>query len=74
MAIKTQDRWSAGLPPIRNLSCPMQAVGVCSQRVGLIARLVACYRGLTISGGAAKAVGNGVNERLDHRYHTYRGA
>ena len=29
---------------------------------GLIAGLVACYRGLTISGGGAKAVGNAVNE------------
>ncbi|WP_286199255.1 MlaE family ABC transporter permease [Mycolicibacterium sp. ELW1] len=31
---------------------------------GLIAGLVACYRGLTISGGGAKAVGNAVNETV----------
>ena len=31
---------------------------------GLFAGLVACYRGLTISGGGAKAVGNAVNETV----------
>ena len=31
---------------------------------GLIARLVACYRGLTITGGGAKAVGNAVNQTV----------
>jgi phospholipid/cholesterol/gamma-HCH transport system permease protein len=31
---------------------------------GLIAGLVACYRGLTITGGGAKAVGNAVNETV----------
>jgi phospholipid/cholesterol/gamma-HCH transport system permease protein len=31
---------------------------------GLIAGLVACYRGLTVSGGGAKAVGNAVNETV----------
>jgi phospholipid/cholesterol/gamma-HCH transport system permease protein len=31
---------------------------------GLIAGLVACYRGLSITGGGAKAVGNAVNETV----------
>jgi phospholipid/cholesterol/gamma-HCH transport system permease protein len=31
---------------------------------GLIAGLVACYRGLTVSGGGAKSVGNAVNETV----------
>ena len=31
---------------------------------GLIAGLVACYRGLTVTGGGAKAVGNAVNETV----------
>lgn len=31
---------------------------------GLIAGLVACYRGLMLSGGGAKAVGNAVNETV----------
>ena len=36
---------------------------------GLIAGLVACYRGLTVSGGGAKAVGNAVNETVVLRVH-----
>ena len=36
---------------------------------GLIAGLVACYRGLTITGGGAKAVGNAVNETVVYRVH-----
>jgi phospholipid/cholesterol/gamma-HCH transport system permease protein len=31
---------------------------------GLFAGLIACYRGLTITGGGAKAVGNAVNETV----------
>jgi phospholipid/cholesterol/gamma-HCH transport system permease protein len=31
---------------------------------GLLAGLIACYRGLIISGGGAKAVGNAVNETV----------
>jgi phospholipid/cholesterol/gamma-HCH transport system permease protein len=31
---------------------------------GLMAGLIACYRGLTITGGGAKAVGNAVNETV----------
>ena len=36
--------------------------------LGLIAGLVACYRGLTISGGGAKAVGNAVNETVVYAF------
>ena len=35
---------------------------------GLIAGLVACYRGLTISSGGAKAVGNAVNETVVYAF------
>ncbi|HZU49519.1 MAG TPA: ABC transporter permease [Mycobacterium sp.] len=35
---------------------------------GLIAGLVACYRGLSISGGGAKAVGNAVNETVVYAF------
>lgn len=35
---------------------------------GLIAGLVACYRGLTVSGGGAKAVGNAVNETVVYAF------
>ena len=35
---------------------------------GLIAGMVACYRGLTISGGGAKAVGNAVNETVVYAF------
>jgi phospholipid/cholesterol/gamma-HCH transport system permease protein len=35
---------------------------------GFIAGLVACYRGLTISGGGAKAVGNAVNETVVYAF------
>ena len=35
---------------------------------GLIAGLVACYRGLNISGGGAKAVGNAVNETVVYAF------
>lgn len=35
---------------------------------GLIAGIVACYRGLTISGGGAKAVGNAVNETVVYAF------
>ncbi len=38
--------------------------GVKAALFGVIAGLVACYRGLTISGGGAKAVGNAVNETV----------
>jgi len=31
---------------------------------GLMAGLIACYRGLSISGGGANAVGNAVNETV----------
>lgn len=34
---------------------------------GLIVGMVACYRGLTIVGGGAKAVGNAVNETVRTR-------
>ncbi len=36
--------------------------------VRLIAGLVACYRGLTITGGGAKAVGNAVNETVVYAF------
>jgi phospholipid/cholesterol/gamma-HCH transport system permease protein len=35
---------------------------------GLIAGLVACYRGLTVSGGGAKSVGNAVNETVVYAF------
>jgi len=35
---------------------------------GLIAGLVACYRGLNVSGGGAKAVGNAVNETVVYAF------
>ena len=35
---------------------------------GLIAGLIACYRGLTITGGGAKAVGNAVNETVVYAF------
>ena len=35
---------------------------------GLIAGLVVCYRGLTITGGGAKAVGNAVNETVVYAF------
>ncbi len=35
---------------------------------GLMAGLVACYRGLTSSGGGAKAVGNAVNETVVYAF------
>ena len=35
---------------------------------GLIAGIVACYRGLTVSGGGAKAVGNAVNETVVYAF------
>ena len=35
---------------------------------GLIAGLVACYRGLSVSGGGAKAVGNAVNETVVYAF------
>ncbi|HET9874523.1 MAG TPA: ABC transporter permease [Mycobacterium sp.] len=35
---------------------------------GFIAGMVACYRGLTISGGGAKAVGNAVNETVVYAF------
>ena len=35
---------------------------------GLIAGLVACYRGLTVSRGGAKAVGNAVNETVVYAF------
>ncbi|OBG89113.1 ABC transporter permease [Mycobacterium sp. E802] len=35
---------------------------------GLIAGMVACYRGLTITGGGAKAVGNAVNETVVYAF------
>ena len=35
---------------------------------GLIAGLVACYRGLSITGGGAKAVGNAVNETVVYAF------
>src|SRR6478752_330597 len=35
---------------------------------GLIAGLVACYRGLNITGGGAKAVGNAVNETVVYAF------
>ena len=35
---------------------------------GLIAGMVACYRGLTIVGGGAKAVGNAVNETVVYAF------
>ncbi|MFY9918933.1 MAG: ABC transporter permease [Mycobacterium sp.] len=38
--------------------------GVKATLFGVIAGLVACYRGLTISGGGAQAVGNAVNETV----------
>lgn len=42
--------------------------GVKACLFGLIAGLVACYRGLTISGGGAKAVGNAVNETVVYAF------
>jgi phospholipid/cholesterol/gamma-HCH transport system permease protein len=35
---------------------------------GLFAGLIACYRGLTITGGGAKAVGNAVNETVVYAF------
>jgi len=42
--------------------------GIKALLFGLIAGLVACYRGLTISGGGAKAVGNAVNETVVYSF------
>src|SRR5271157_2195583 len=42
--------------------------GVKAALFGLIAGLVACYRGLIISGGGAKAVGNAVNETVVYAF------
>ena len=43
-------------------------VGTVGALFGLIAGLVACYRGLMISGGGAKAVGNAVNETVVYAF------
>jgi len=43
-------------------------VALASGVVGLIAGLVACYRGLNVSGGGAKAVGNAVNETVVYAF------
>jgi len=42
--------------------------GVKAALFGVIAGLVACYRGLIISGGGAKAVGNAVNETVVYAF------
>lgn len=42
--------------------------GVKATLFGLIAGLVACYRGLIIPGGGAKAVGNAVNETVVYAF------
>lgn len=42
--------------------------GVKAMLFGLIAGLVACYRGLIITGGGAKAVGNAVNETVVYAF------
>jgi phospholipid/cholesterol/gamma-HCH transport system permease protein len=42
--------------------------GVKALLFGVIAGLVACYRGLIISGGGAKAVGNAVNETVVYAF------
>jgi len=42
--------------------------GVKATLFGLIAGLVACYRGLIITGGGAKAVGNAVNETVVYAF------
>ena len=42
--------------------------GVKAALFGLIAGLVACYRGLIITGGGAKAVGNAVNETVVYAF------
>jgi len=42
--------------------------GVKAAFFGMIAGLVACYRGLIISGGGAKAVGNAVNETVVYAF------
>ena len=43
---------------------PHAAVHFRKEIIRLIAGLVACYRGLSITGGGAKAVGNAVNETV----------
>ena len=50
-----------GIPEVA-ISCVKAAL------FGLIAGMVACYRGLTISGGGAKAVGNAVNETVVYAF------
>jgi len=42
--------------------------GVKAALFGMIAGLVACYRGLVIRGGGAKAVGNAVNETVVYAF------
>ena len=42
--------------------------GIKAALFGLIAGMVACYRGLIISGGGAKAVGNAVNETVVYAF------
>ena len=42
--------------------------GVKAALFGLMAGMVACYRGLTITGGGAKAVGNAVNETVVYAF------
>jgi phospholipid/cholesterol/gamma-HCH transport system permease protein len=42
--------------------------GVKAALFGVIAGLVACYRGLIITGGGAKAVGNAVNETVVYAF------
>lgn len=50
-----------GIPEVL-ISCVKAAL------FGLIAGMVACYRGLTITGGGAKAVGNAVNETVVYAF------
>ena len=42
--------------------------GIKAALFGLIAGLVACYRGLTVRGGGAQAVGNAVNETVVYAF------
>ncbi len=42
--------------------------GVKAAFFGMIAGMVACYRGLVIRGGGAKAVGNAVNETVVYAF------
>ncbi len=55
--------FAAGIPVLTGVP-ELLISGVKAALFGLIAGLVACYRGLTVVGGGAQAVGNAVNETV----------